>query len=1339
MKRILIGMLAWVLLASNPCYIWSSYAAAINTENILSSSGTEQSRPQTLIAENSLGSPDTEQSRQKRTAIGKILSSSIAGDNRQEEPDTTNEGRAGCNIFSIYIKGRKAEASFETDVDAILIIAFYNEEGTQMLEFSRERVSAQQKEAVIEIKEGRDIPNYFYLRGVLLETDTMRPLCRTYESPIYTKGMKEIPAPVLLPDAISYSLEHMSITGRLNLEISPSVKIYESSSYQYAEIVMDYTAKLTGLKLSEAGEAVFLLPQMASLPTGAVISFTASANNPAEIDVVLSGKIGYSLQNGIKIRSLASVPSVKAVMAQEGNVCIGLNIDFTDMELGDAEKISVSMNAAIGGKIYGQLISKEDSVSVKHERDHCIHGEVISKADLEYQVKMQNTGIHDTYQNSFEKQTGLFYCSSDGGNSDSQSCPDLRYRASFMVMDADGKQVEQAQLQVNSVAGTEAVNLITDKHGRAAEYLSDGDYEVRVITLSGMSRTIKMTMHNQAKNTVIRMTPSVVEGILADEIVTSSAVKFKSIVLGDTHSGAIDREGNLYTWGWNRYGQLGNGTLNEQLVPAQIQLKHVKSADFGMECSGAVTEDGSLYTWGWNEHGQLGYDTDQNYNPLPQKVNLPGRVISVSMGTTHSGAVTEDGSLYTWGNNSDFQLGYETKSEMYNAVPKKVELSDPVIDFSCGDKYSGAVTEDGSLYTWGSNEKGQLGRSTVEICEYTPKKVTIPEGFRVLNLDFGYEHGGVITENGLYMWGSDFFNQGAVEACPYPIKVDIPNSVSVCMHPAGMNSGVLTDDGFLYTWGFNIYGELGDGSDEEERFVPAKINVLHNIVSASIGSDTGGAVTEDGSVYIWGLNFFGGLGNGEANTFDRNSDPQKLFSAGNDTAVFYHLTPNETYNFYMVKDRTNDDLLADDNLIYMSQGVADSSGMLKMSYTTLDDYSGVELFVKGADKKDLSKAQITVLDMEYDGTIQYVQPKVLYNGLILTEGKDYELAGGYCGKDIGSYAAVIHGIGEYKGMQRFSYQITPGTKLVENITLSLEDASIEAGSTLQLSAQVYPKDAANPTLKWSSDNTDIAEIDQNGLVTGIREGQVLITASSQDGSGLTAGCMITVTVRPSGDNTDSGPDTSTGSTGDSSQGSSQDENSSTGSSQNGYPSQGDTSGDMHLHVLYYIVYFEPNGGNNLTRSEMTLLMDDTLGIMPKVQRKKYAFAGWHTQKTKGRKVEEHTVLNASTTLYAQWEKIEKPGKVKNISLKHKGGRKVLVKFQEVGSAEGYEITFSTNRIFTAKSSRKKLVSAGADYAEALITLKKNRTCYVRVRAYREDSAGNRIYGSYSDTQKIKIG
>lgn len=169
--------------------------------------------------------------------------------------------------------------------------------------------------------------------------------------------------------------------------------------------------------------------------------------------------------------------------------------------------------------------------------------------------------------------------------------------------------MEHAAIQADNAMP--AVSLNTDISGRASCYLPSGNYPITVSFPDGTTKYSKIVIQDQPKSIVIRAEDPSYETIAPDEIHT--APKFKSVTFGDGHGGAVSQNGDLYTWGLNRYGSTGIGrisyTVDEIITPVKV-LEHVAFADFGGESSAALTENGDLYTWGWNRFGQLGYETE---------------------------------------------------------------------------------------------------------------------------------------------------------------------------------------------------------------------------------------------------------------------------------------------------------------------------------------------------------------------------------------------------------------------------------------------------------------------------------------------------------------------------------------------------------------------------------------------------------------------------------------------------------------------------------------------------------------------------------------------------------
>lgn len=202
-----------------------------------------------------------------------------------------------------------------------------------------------------------------------------------------------------------------------------------------------------------------------------------------------------------------------------------------------------------------------------------------------------------------------------------------------------------------------------------------------------------------------------------------------TLAVGEYEVSVIKADGTLWTWGGSRRNA-ETGDYVPVTVPEQVQdiplATSVGMANgfFASDYSMVITADGELWNWGSDFLGRLGRASDGSRTPG----KVMNRVRDVSAGYYHTAALTEDGVLWTWGDNGNGQLGnggtgtvfecYDGSKLIYETLPVKV-MTD-VVSVSAGEDYTAAIRSDGSLWTWGSNNHGQLGNGGVGNAEGRP-------------------------------------------------------------------------------------------------------------------------------------------------------------------------------------------------------------------------------------------------------------------------------------------------------------------------------------------------------------------------------------------------------------------------------------------------------------------------------------------------------------------------------------------------------------------------------------------------------------------------------------------
>ena len=352
-----------------------------------------------------------------------------------------------------------------------------------------------------------------------------------------------------------------------------------------------------------------------------------------------------------------------------------------------------------------------------------------------------------------------------------------------------------------------------------------------------------------------------------------AANKYRGRISGSSLSNGcgIKREGDLWCWGEDSEGQLGNGTpLTMQTLPQRVDtqstVNNFVQVSGGEQFFCGVKADGSAWCWGSDGDGKLGNGAILNANqPNPSQVAGGGVYTQISAGDRHACGIQTDGSAWCWGTNAYGQLG---KSAGADTSPAIVNEAGPWVYIAAGLRSTCAIKADGSLWCWGSNENGLLGRGGAVFIGYSsepPKKIAEPGPWVYVGRQL--DSACAIKQDGTaWCWGSNTAGQlgngteGGVSTAPQ--KVPDPGPwLEVEGNPYGESHCGIKIDGTAWCWGYNHSGNLGFG-DEADANYPTPMQVADSGPWATISMSryaTHGIKT-DGSGWSWGLNYNGSLG-----------------------------------------------------------------------------------------------------------------------------------------------------------------------------------------------------------------------------------------------------------------------------------------------------------------------------------------------------------------------------------------------------------------------------------------------------------------------------------------------
>jgi len=312
----------------------------------------------------------------------------------------------------------------------------------------------------------------------------------------------------------------------------------------------------------------------------------------------------------------------------------------------------------------------------------------------------------------------------------------------------------------------------------------------------------------------------------------------RHVAAGWYHSLAVLDDGSVWAWGWNGLGQLGTASPADAAVPTRVTgLPPVVAVAAGALHSMALGVDGSVWVWGWNGVGQLGTGTTDSFS---RPVVAPMiRVSGIAAGAFHSLALRTDGVVWAWGWNVAGQLGDSTAVD--HLWPNPVVSAERFVKIAAGAYHSLGVTFGGEVATWGYNVLGQLGTGQPGDA-WIPTRV--PGLKNAVDVAGGGYHSLAVTTKGVgdidsaavWAWGWNGYGQlGDGTTTDRPAPVAVPNMAGVQRVSAGLiHSAALGAGGALWTWGWNGFGQLGDGTTVD-RAAPSRAVTIVDATTVAAG------------------------------------------------------------------------------------------------------------------------------------------------------------------------------------------------------------------------------------------------------------------------------------------------------------------------------------------------------------------------------------------------------------------------------------------------------------------------------------------------------------------------
>ncbi|VEN73241.1 hypothetical protein EPICR_140002 [Candidatus Desulfarcum epimagneticum] len=341
----------------------------------------------------------------------------------------------------------------------------------------------------------------------------------------------------------------------------------------------------------------------------------------------------------------------------------------------------------------------------------------------------------------------------------------------------------------------------------------------------------------------------------------------KEIAAGHFHSLALDKDGRVWAWGDHSLLQLGNEELKESSspLPVRVALTGVKSLSALSDFSLALKNDGTVWAWGSNDKSGLGSDPasagEKSAAPLQVKADNSyshlEEIVQIAAGKYHGLALDKNGRVWAWGDNGKNQTGGPSTHQAFVVKDVDGRPLSGIVSIAAGKYHSLAAHENGEAYAWGDNAHGQAGDPD-KMALYAPTRLKDEKGVRlsgVKKVFAGYDHSMAETGDKTLIWGRNEHDQlgdktGKDRGVPAPAKGRDGKDAKALDIAGGKSHTVsLMPDSTVFAWGGNSLGQLGNGEVD-----------ARGVMEVGVGCESIFGAKRDGSLWAWGRNTHNSLG-----------------------------------------------------------------------------------------------------------------------------------------------------------------------------------------------------------------------------------------------------------------------------------------------------------------------------------------------------------------------------------------------------------------------------------------------------------------------------------------------